>query len=80
MSREQFSFEESELAADCGSFSVSASSGGSEEELYWEITIVGIEALGTSLPFSVEAPGFSKGRAVSSGCRDGVMISFGASV
>lgn len=74
LSWEQFSF------VDCGSFSVSVSSGGSGGELQWEITIVGIVASGTSLPFPVEAAGFSKGRAVDSGFKDGVMISFGASV
>ncbi len=63
LSWEQFS------CADCGPFSVSASSGGSDRGLHWEITIVGIEA-----------PGFSKGRAVASGCKDDVMTSFGASV
>ena len=60
-----FSFEESQLEAD---------------QSYSEITIVGIEASGTSLPFSVEAAAVSEGRAVDSGCRNGVMMSLGASV
>ena len=73
MSWEQFSF------ADCGSFSVSGSSGGSAGGSHWEITIVGIAAPGV-LPLPLEAPGFSKDRADDAGCNDGVKISFGASV
>lgn len=72
LSWEQISF------ADSGSFSVSASSGGSEGGSHWEITIVGIVAPVTS--FTVEAPGFFKGRAMASGYKDGWMISFRASV
>lgn len=72
LSWEQFSF--------AGSFSVSASSGVSEGGSHSEITIDGIAASGTSMPISVEAPGFSEGRGVDSRCKDRDMISFGASV
>lgn len=75
-----FSFEESQLEADRSSISVSSSSSGVSEGESYEITIAGIEASGTSLPFSVEAAAVSEGRAVDSGCRNGVMMSLGASV
>jgi len=72
LSWEQFSCGATELT--------SASSSICGGESNWEITIVGSGEAGLSVPFSAQLQWFSTGKAVNSGCGDGIVFSFGTSV